>query len=70
MLLIKVRCSLLSILSLISLLGRTVRVTVDLHLISHLLRLAVEVGFDWVFYAAEDYVCMSVIPDRKNSTLI
>lgn len=45
--------------------GRTVRVSVDVHLISPLLRLAVEIGFDWVLYAADDYVRMSVIPDCK-----
>lgn len=56
-------CYLSSPLSNISSLGRTVRVTVDVQLISPLLTLAVEVGFDWVFYAGEDYVRMSVIPD-------
>ncbi len=32
---------------------------------SRLLQLAVTAGFDWVFYAAEDFVRMSVIPDGK-----
>ena len=43
--------------------GRSVRVSVATSLISHLLQLAVEVGFDWVLYADEDYVRMSVIPN-------
>ena len=34
---------------------------------SPLLRLAVEVGFDWVYYADESYVRLSVMPDRKCS---
>ena len=49
----------------LSLPGRTVRVVVALHLFSPLLRLAVEVGFDWVYYADPGYIRMSVVPDCK-----
>ncbi len=45
--------------------GRTVRVSVPSAYVSPLLRLAVRAGFDWVYYANEDYVRMSVIPDGK-----
>ena len=45
--------------------GRTVRVQVRADHYSRLLQLAVTAGFDWVFYAAEDFVRMSVIPDGK-----
>lgn len=48
--------------------GRSVRVTVDVSLISPLLQLAIEIGFDWVIYANENYVRMSVIPNCKSIT--
>ena len=41
-----------------------VRVSKKSHF-SLLLRLAVEVGFDWVYYAHQNYVRLSVIPDSE-----
>ena len=45
--------------------GRTVRVHVRKNDISYLLRLAVDVSFDWVVYDSLQYVRLSVIPDGK-----
>ncbi len=47
--------------------GRTVRVGAVEDHFSFLLKLAVEVGFDWVLYASDDYIRLSVIPDGKYS---
>ncbi len=33
--------------------------------VSFLLRVAVQIGFDWVKYESIDYVRLSVIPDSK-----
>ena len=45
--------------------GRTVRVRVKKAHFSLLLKLAVEYGFDWVYYASSSYIRLSVIPDGK-----
>ena len=45
--------------------GRTVQVRVASDHFSYLLQLAVEVGFDWVYYASHDYVRLSAIPDGE-----
>ena len=47
--------------------GRSVRVSVDISLVSSLLQIAVEIGFDWVFYANENYAQMSVIPNCESA---
>lgn len=50
--------------------GRTVRVSVAVRTrFSALLRMAVEVGFDWVIYESHDYVRLSVIPDGEPQAL-
>ena len=46
-------------------LGRTVKVQVKSIYVSFLLRVAIDVGFDWVKYESIDYVRLSVIPDGK-----
>ena len=45
--------------------GRTVRVSVQVEYMSELLKVAIEAGFDWVYYAHQSYVRLSVIPDGK-----
>jgi hypothetical protein len=47
--------------------GRTIRVRIEIQHTSAFLRLAVEVGFDWVYYASDDYLRMSVIRDSELS---
>ena len=42
------------------------RVSVQVEYISDLLKVAIEAGFDWVFYASQTYVRLSVIPDGKS----
>jgi len=43
--------------------GRSIKLRVGRTYTSVLLRLAVEVGFDWVKYESGDCVRLSVIPD-------
>jgi hypothetical protein len=40
-------------------------VSVQVEYLSDLLRVAIEAGFDWVYYANQGYVRLSVIPDGK-----
>ena len=41
------------------------RVSVQVEYMSDLLRVAIEAGFDWVYYANQNYIRLSVIPDGK-----
>ena len=43
------------------------RVSVRVEYMSDLLKVAIEAGFDWVYYANEGYVRLSVIPDGEFS---
>ena len=45
--------------------GRTVRVSVRVDYMSELLQVAIEAGFDWVYFASHSYVRLSVIPDGE-----
>ena len=49
-------------------LGRSVKVRVKRIYVSFLLRVAIDVGFDWVKYESIDYVRLSVIPDSELSS--
>ena len=42
------------------------RIAVQSSYASDLLKLAIEIGFDWVYYATADFVRLSVIPDGKE----
>jgi len=47
-------------------LGRTSRIAgSDPNQLPQILQLAVQAGFDWVFYADSNYVRVSVIPDGE-----
>ena len=41
------------------------RVSVQVEYMSELLKVAIEAGFDWVYYANHSYVRLSVIPDGR-----
>ena len=49
--------------------GRTVRVSVRVDYMSELLQVAIEAGFDWVYFASHSYVRLSVIPDGELNQL-